>query len=285
MADKKIRKERTGGRKATPSARRSSHPERRDMPHWQYVAIAIIVTSFALFIAYHLFIKKLIYTITPCEGLKVYATCIPKGYSVYGIDVSRHQGKIDWKKLAKENPEDAPITFAYMKACEGSDHKDIHFDRNWKEAKENGFIRGAYHYFSTHSTGLAQANMFINTVNVASGDLPPMVDVEEIPEDKVQFMQELKIFVSKIQEHYGVKPIIYTYKKYKQKYMGDRFFDNYPTWIAHYYVHSLTVDKNWTIWQCSDRGELPGIDHKVDINIFNGELNQLENLRIKQLPE
>ena len=133
--------------------------------------------------------------------------------------------------------------------------------------------------------GLAQANMFINTVNVASGDLPPMVDVEEIPEDKVQFMQELKIFVSKIQEHYGVKPIIYTYKKYKQKYMGDRFFDNYPTWIAHYYVHSLTVDKNWTIWQCSDRGELPGIDHKVDINIFNGELNQLENLRIKQLPE
>lgn len=251
------------------------------MPHWQYVAIAILVTAATLFGAYHLFLKKLIYTFTPCEGLKAYGLCIPKGYSVYGIDVSRHQGDINWKVLAKENPTHAPVIFVYMKATEGSDHKDMRFDENWNEAKEHGFMRGAYHYFSTHSTGLAQANMFIKTVETAEGDLPPMVDVEEKPGDKKQFMQELKIFISKIQEHYGVKPIIYTYKKYKSRYMTDRFFDNFPTWIAHYHVDSLTVDKNWTIWQYSDKGILPGIEQKVDINIFNGELYQLENLRIK----
>lgn len=281
MAESKIKTNRTGGRRATPSARRSSSSRKKEMPKWQYIVIATILTAIAMFLAYHLLIKKLIYTISPCEGIKAYATCIPKGYSVYGIDVSRHQGKIDWETLAKENPKETPIVFAYMKACEGSDHKDIRFDYNWEKAKENKFMRGAYHYFSPHSTGLAQAKMFIKTVKTASGDLPPMVDVEEIPKNKVQFMQELKIFISKVQEHYGVKPIIYTYKKYKEKYLDDRFFDKYPTWIAHYYVNSLIVDKNWTIWQCSDKGELPGIGHKVDINIFNGELSQLENLRIK----
>ncbi|MBR5455918.1 MAG: glycoside hydrolase family 25 protein [Bacteroidaceae bacterium] len=280
MAKGKSTNNRTGGRKGT-SARRSSLPRRKNMPHWQYVAIAILVTAATLFGAYHLFLKKLIYTFTPCEGLKAYGLCIPKGYSVYGIDVSRHQGDINWKVLAKENPTHAPVIFVYMKATEGSDHKDMRFDENWNEAKEHGFMRGAYHYFSTHSTGLAQANMFIKTVETAEGDLPPMVDVEEKPGDKKQFMQELKIFISKIQEHYGVKPIIYTYKKYKSRYMTDRFFDNFPTWIAHYHVDSLTVDKNWTIWQYSDKGILPGIEQKVDINIFNGELYQLENLRIK----
>ena len=251
------------------------------MPKWQYIAIAAIFSATALFGVYHLFIKKLIYTMTPCEGLKVYGTCIPKGYSVYGIDVSRHQGDIDWGMLADRNPKEAPITFAYMKATEGSDHKDTCFDTNWEEAKRHGFIRGAYHYFGTRSTGLAQAGMFTRTVKTESGDLPPMVDVEEKPENPMQFIQELKIFISTIQEHYGTKPIIYTYKKYKNRYLTDRFFDNYPMWIAHYYVDSLTVDKNWTIWQCSDRGDLPGIDHKVDINIFNGEIHQLENLRMK----
>lgn len=281
MAKEKSISKKTGGRKET-SARRSSLPRRKNMPHWQYVVIATLITSIALFGAYHLFLKRLIYTITPCEGVKAYGMCIPRGYSVYGIDVSRHQGEIDWKMLANKNPRQAPVAFAYMKATEGSDHKDKRFDENWAGARENGFMRGAYHYFSTHSTGLAQANMFIRTVETQEGDLPPMVDVEEKPGDKTQFMQELKIFISKVQEHYGVKPIIYTYKKYKNRYLTDRFFDNYPTWIAHYYVDSLTVDKNWTIWQYSDRGTLPGIERDVDINIFNGELHQLENLRIKK---
>lgn len=283
MAEITKMKKTAGGQKIKPSGHRpSSYNSRKHMPHWQYIAISASITAVALFLTYHLFIKTLIYTITPCNGLKVFETCIPKGYSVYGIDVSRHQGEIDWGRLSNENPKEAPITFAYMKATEGSSHKDAQFDKNWEKSREHGFMRGAYHYFSTKSTGLAQASMFIKTVNALDGDLPPVVDVEEKPQDITLFIQELKIFISKIHDHYGVKPIIYTYKKYKQRFLTDRFFDSYPTWIAHYYVDSLTVDKNWTFWQCSDRGRLPGIDRKVDINIFNGELHQLENLRIKE---
>lgn len=271
----------TGGRKNTSARRSSSRRKRREMPNWQYVAIAAIASSVIMFFAYHLVFKHTLFRFTPCYGIKAYGTCIPKGHSVYGIDISHHQGDINWEKFQKENPKETPVSFVYMKASEGSDHKDTRFDKYWGKAKEHGFMRGAYHYFSPYSTGLEQANMFIKTVKLEKGDLPPMIDVEEKPADKAQFMQELKIFIAKVEEHYGMKPIIYSSKKYKKRYLNDRYFDRYPTWIAHYYVDSLEIDRNWTLWQCSDRGRIPGIGRNVDINIFNGEIEKLNKFRKK----
>ena len=272
---------RPGGRKSSSVRRSTPRKTTREMPHWQYVVIATAITAIVLFIAYHLVFKQVIYRFTTCNGIKIYNTCIPDGYSVYGIDISHHQGKINWEKFKEENPKELPVKFVYMKACEGSDHKDTRFDTNWEQAKENNFTRGAYHYFSPYSTGLAQAEMFIKTVKLENGDLPPMIDVEEKPENKTTFMQELKIFITKIEEHYGMKPIIYSSKKYKKRYLDDKFFDRYPTWIAHYYVDSLEVDQNWTFWQCSDRGRLPGISKNVDINIFNGTDETIESFKKK----
>lgn len=282
MAQAKKTANRTGGRKSTSARRSSSHKKRNhEMPHWQYIVIATLVSSVVLFIAYHLMFKQVLYRFTTCYGEKIYGICIPKGYNLYGLDISHHQGDIDWEKFANENPKEHPISFVYMKACEGSDHKDTRFDKNWESARKHGFTRGAYHYFSPYSTGLEQASMFTKTVKLEKGDLPPMIDVEEKPENKTLFMQELKIFITKVEDHYGVKPIIYSGKKYKKRYLNDIFFDRYPTWIAHYYVDSLEVDQNWTFWQCSDRGKLPGINRSVDINIFNGGQSKLDSLRIK----
>ena len=270
----------TGGRKKNTSARRSSsRKQAKEMPHWQYILIAMLVSSIVMFIAYHLVFKQVIFRFTTCEGIKIYETCIPKGYNVYGLDISHHQGKINWEKLKRENPKENPIRFIYMKATEGKDHKDTQFDTNWQKAKEHGFTRGAYHYFSPHSTGLEQATMFTETVKMEKGDLAPVIDVEEKPTDKALFMQELKIFIAKIEEHYGIKPIIYSGKKYKARYLNDKYFDRFPTWIAHYYVDTLEVNQTWTIWQCSDRGRLPGINRNVDINIFNGTPETLENFK------
>ena len=272
----------TGGRKKNTSARRSSSRKQvKEMPHWQYILIATLVSSFIMFIAYHLMFKQVLFRFTTCEGLKIYETCIPKGYDVYGLDISHHQGKINWEKFEKENPKEHPIQFIYMKACEGSDHKDTQFDTNWEKAKEHGFTRGAYHYFSPYSTGLEQATMFIQTVKLEKGDLAPVIDVEEKPANKALFMQELKIFIAKLEEHYGMKPIIYSGKKYKARYLNDKYFERFPTWIAHYYAEQLEVKSEWLIWQCTDKGEIPGINHKVDINVFNGELQQLNELVIK----
>ena len=271
-----------GGRKKNSARRPSSTRKRpRVMATWKYVTIAILTTVGVLALAYYPLLRPAFHRFTTCNGHKIYGTCIPKGYSVYGIDISHPQGKIDWEKLERENPKENPIRFVYMKACEGKDHKDTQFDTNWKMAKEHGFTRGAYHYFSPYSTGLEQAAMFIKTVKIEKGDLAPVIDVEEKPKDRALFMQELKIFIAELEQHYGIKPIIYSGKKYKERYLNDKYFDRFPTWIAHYYVDTLEVNQRWTLWQCSDRGRLPGINRDVDINIFNGTANNLENFKKK----
>ncbi len=281
MAEKKRIQKRTGGRKIT-SARRSSSPAvASPMPRWMYVTAIALTAAVALYLIYSLFFRPYFYRFRPCYGHKHYEICLPSGYTVFGIDISRHQGNIDWEKFQAENPPEAPISFVYAKATEGSDFTDINFHDNFDAAREHGFMRGAYHYFSTKSSGLAQAQMFIRTVKLEKGDLPPMVDVEEKPGNKKQFIQELKIFISKIEEHYGVKPIIYTYRKYKERYLKEPFFGRYPSWIAHYYIDALDEKTNWLIWQCSDIGEVPGIPQNVDINIFNGSIEQLKSLGIK----
>ena len=281
MADKRKISKRTGGRKNT-SARRSSSPTvGSTMPRWVYVSLIILATSIALVLIYALFFRPYFYRFRPCYGQKHYEICLPSGYTVFGIDISRHQGNINWEKFEKGNSVEAPISFVYIKATEGQDFTDTNFEENFKAAKQHGFLRGAYHYFSTKSTGREQAQMFIKTAKLTKGDLPPMVDVEEKPKDKKKFLQELKIFITKLEEHYGVKPIIYTYRKFKTRYLNDSFFEKYPSWVAHYYIDALDSESKWLIWQCSDIGEIPGIPHNVDINIFNGNMEQLKSLRIK----
>lgn len=281
MAEKKKIQKRTGGRKTTSARRSSSRPKRSEMPPWLLVLLVVALSVVALYITYLFFFRPYFYRFRPCYGHKQYEICLPAGYSVYGIDISRYQGKIDWKKFAENNPADAPISFVYIKATEGSDFTDVNFKENFENARKHGFLRGAYHYFSTHSTGAAQAQMFIKTAQLQKGDLPPMIDIEEKPKDKTKFIQELKIFIKCIEEHYGVKPLLYTYRKYKTSYLNDPFFARYPSWVAHYYIDSLDADVAWLIWQCSDMGEIEGIPENVDINIFNGSREQLNSLRLK----
>ncbi|MBQ3622143.1 MAG: glycoside hydrolase family 25 protein [Bacteroidaceae bacterium] len=285
MAAEKDKKTKTGGRKKNTSARRSSSPRKKakasERPTWIYAIVAVLFSCIFIAGAYYIFFRPYFYRFRPCYGTRHYGICMPSGYSVYGLDISRHQGNINWSVLKEGSPENAPIEFIYIKATEGSDFSDVQFKENFAQAKQHGFIRGAYHYFSRHSNGLAQAEMFIKSVKLEKGDLPPMVDVEERPKNRKQFLQELKIFIAKIEEHYGVKPIIYSYKKYKEKYLTDSFFDKYPLWIAHYYVTKLDEDIEWLMWQCSDIGSVPGIKGNVDVNIFNGNKEQLKSILIK----
>lgn len=271
-----------GGRKKNPSRRPSSTRKRpRVMATWKYVTIAALITIAVLALAYHPFLRPAFNRFTPCNGHKIYGACIPKGYSVYGIDISHHQGEINWKRLKKGNPEEPPISFVYIKATEGCDHTDTRFEKNWSAAKNSGYPRGAYHYFGSVSSGERQAKAFISKVKLEPGDLPPMVDVEEEPKNAAAYREELKKFISILEEHYKVKPIIYTYKKFHERHIDNVHFEGYPLWIARYNVADPGITDKWTIWQCTENGRLPGINHKVDINVFNGTAEDLENLRIK----
>jgi hypothetical protein len=91
----------------------------------------------------------------------------------YGIDVSAHQGSIDWRAVADDG-----IGFAYVKATEGGDHTDSRFRRNWDGAEAARLERGAYHFFTLCTSGAAQARHFLQIVPPEAGALAPAVDLE-----------------------------------------------------------------------------------------------------------
>jgi lysozyme len=207
---------------------------------------------------------------------------IPNGYQVHGIDVSRYQRKVTWERVTKMQVGKIRITFAFIKATEGTSLKDPEFENNWKNAKEAGVIRGAYHYFLPNISPKDQAAKFVQTVRLRSGDLPPVVDVEETRGmTKAQIQKYTKEFLDLLEKHYNVKPILYTNRDfYKRYFVGHEDFKGYRFWIAHFHVTNFSMpgDENWHFWQHSDRGNINGITERVDFNVFNGSSDALRKL-------
>lgn len=213
-----------------------------------------------------------------------YKIRIPKGYEVHGIDVSWYQGQINWKKIAEMEDDDVNIHFTFIKATEGILLADRKFQRNWDESKKAGIIRGAYHYFKPNKSGYWQARFFLQTVNFKEGDMLPVLDIEERgKETRAEFQANLKKFLNEVEKEVGVKPIIYSgYKFYEDNLAGD--FNAYPIWIAHYYrskLKPLSGQGKWNFWQHSDKARVNGIQHRVDMNVFNGNLSELEDFIIQ----
>lgn len=206
----------------------------------------------------------------------------PEGFSIHGIDISHHQGEINWKKLRNAEVKGEPICFVFIKATEGKSLLDENFNDNFYQAQEYGFLRGAYHYFKPHISATDQAHYFLKQVHLESGDLPPVLDIEErgtltIP----QLRKAALTWLKKVEKQYGVPPIIYTNYKFKRDYLNTKDFDRYPYWIAHYYVSTLSYKGAWRFWQHTDCGRLDGIKNKVDLNIYNGSMYDLKHLCIE----
>lgn len=267
-------------RRRTPS--KTKKTARTAMPSWLRNVLAIFIIAIFSGVFYYFFIRPYAYRWKPCYGLKAYGICVPCCYDVHGIDISHYQGDIDWLELMQSRLTDYPIEFVFMKATEGGDHGDDTFARNFSEAGKHGFIRGAYHFFSPKTDPLKQADFFIRTVKLAPGDLPPVLDVEVTgKKTKKELQQNIKRWLDRVEAHYGVKPILYTSYKFKTRYLDDSIFNTYPYWIAHYYVDSVKYEGKWHFWQHSDVGTVPGIDEDVDLNVFNGSLEELKRMTIK----
>ncbi len=210
----------------------------------------------------------------------------PDGYEIRGIDISHHQGKIDWDRLRNAMINGSPVRFVIIKATEGSQYVDENFEDNFDQALENGFIRGAYHYFSIRSSARSQAYFFLSKVKLEQGDLPPVLDVEHKPADMSteDFQREVLAWLHIVEDRYQVKPIIYTYYRFKDKYLSDERFNGYPYWIAHYYVDKMEYKGEWKFWQHTDAARLPGIKGYVDLDIYNGSFYDLRQLLIPDIP-
>ena len=246
--------------------------------HWLFTGI-VAVALLAFF--YHFFIRPYSYRWKPCHGYKGYGVCLPISYKVHGIDVSHHQGAIDWAAVKSTEKQEFPIRFVFMKATEGGDYKDRRFAENFRKAGEAGLIRGAYHFYNPNTDPIRQADFFISQVKLERGDLAPVLDIERKPHDKAQLQADLKKFLNRIEQHYGVRPIIYTSYKYKTRYLDSPEFDNHPFWIAHYYVDMLSYNGTWHFWQHTDYGTVPGIETNVDLNVFNGTIEDLKDYMVK----
>ncbi|MCW3089210.1 MAG: glycoside hydrolase family 25 protein [Ferruginibacter sp.] len=207
---------------------------------------------------------------------------IPVNYTIHGIDVSRHQAVIDWADVKAMQIQNVKIGFGFMKATEGIQSVDGRFRKNWFDAKKAGIPRGAYHFFNAGKSGKAQAENFIETVNLEKGDLPPVLDVEQIRGTSVANLQQrVGDWIKVVEKHYGVKPIIYTNADFYKNYLAGKF-DDYPLWVAHYLVKDKPrIKRNWIFWQHNETGRVNGINAFVDFNVFNGDSTDFSNLLIQ----
>ena len=207
---------------------------------------------------------------------------IPKGYNLHGIDVSRYQKTINWKAVKEMEAQRIRLKFAFIKATEGEGIVDPQFRRNWLHAEEVNIPRGAYHFFIASRDAEIQAKNFIRIVKLKKGDLPPVLDVEvlnavSVPQLQAGVLKWLRI----VEDHYGVKPIIYSSANFYKYHLGEKF-DQYPLWVAHYGPKKRPrIHRQWTFWQHSETGRVNGIKAPVDFNVFYGDSLDLENLKIQ----
>lgn len=199
-----------------------------------------------------------------------------------GIDASGHAGQIDWQELHA-----AGHTFAFIKATEGVDLVDPSFDLWWPAIKEAGIVRGAYHFYVTEDDPEEQAEFFISRAELAPGDLAPVVDVELIGHGtKAGLADRLRTFLSILEEHYGVKPIIYTSAKFWNRHLDDSF-GAHPLWVAEYEVDEPALPigwEEWHLWQHSGDAPVPGVEKGVDLSRVNKSGVDLSKLVIPGPP-
>jgi lysozyme len=236
-----------------------------------YIIVAAIVTALGtyIFIAYKLKHKEEAarFALYPDFGIQ-----LPLGYEIHGIDVSSYQGVIYWPAVAQMHDQDVNIKFAFIKATEGLNNVDKQYNRNWQQAKAANITRGAYHYFLATKSGRLQAQNFINTVKLEPGDLPPVLDVEELYGVRPDSLRSrINSWLRTVEAAYNVKPIIYTSATFYKNFLGHDF-DEYPLWVAHYFVQQQPgVDENWYFWQHNATGKVNGIRTRVDFNVFSGD--------------
>lgn len=217
----------------------------------------------------------------PFKGYDSLGVRVPQGYEVLGIDVSHHQREINWQQVSAMRDVGLKMHFAFMKATQGTYLSDPNFKQNWQEARANYLVRGAYLFFDPRQNGQQQAGLFIKTVSLQSGDLPPVIDFEElygVQQDVA--IRRLHECARALAQHYNVKPIIYTYADFYQQHLSE-VCESFPLWVAHYRGWGgPRVARNWHFWQFSDEAQVDGIGSRVDCNVFNGTREELLELTL-----
>lgn len=208
--------------------------------------------------------------------------------SVRGIDISYHQGVIDWEKVAADG-----IDFAFIRASRATVSDigpDTQFSNNWRGAKANGIKRGAYHFFRSDKDAETQAEIFLDQLGSDYGEFPPVIDVEmdsvnPYPFSRTDWINGISTWTEIVESRTGMKPIIYTGYGFWAKINTEAFSDH-TLWVAHWTEDECpTIPSawdDWMFWQtCEGCASVDGIERAdgtrrgVDANVFNGDMDQL----------
>lgn len=202
------------------------------------------------------------------------------GSHLRGVDVSHHQGRIDWSELAGHD-----ISFAFIKATEGGDWTDPRFEENWLGAKRAGVLPGAYHFFTLCRDAREQAEHFLTIVGDMEGALLPALDAEQMGQCRDgPTMQDVAggvlTFLDTVHGAIGTRPVIYTTKTFYAKHLdgktpGERF------WLRALIAPPGFGPEDWMFWQYSDNGRRRGIGGAVDLNLFAGDTQDMDQLRVR----
>jgi lysozyme len=244
--------------------------------------ITVIVLAVTLLVAVIIIMtERYSYHNSPRQPVNTHLHQRINKFQIHGIDISHHQGVIDWQQV-KHPDSTQRFNFAFIRATVGM-NKDQRFKENWEAALDQGFSRGAYHYYWSNVNSTKQAYHFIETVSIAKGDLPPVLDIEDISnvQNKKSLRKGLKNWIQIIETHYGVKPIIYSGEAfYRDVLKADAYFNDYPrVWIANYNgVASPRI--SWDFWQYTNRMSVNGIETLVDANVFKGSLEEFNRLLV-----
>lgn len=199
-----------------------------------------------------------------------------EGALVDGIDVSSHQGDIDWEKVAANDD----IRFAYVKATEGETYRSPHYLANVRQARSLGLLVGSYHYLSTTSPISEQCRNFVSTIGQINQDLIPMIDVEDRGEwSRSQLIDSLSVMAHMLEQHFGHKPMIYSTMDFYNLNLSPQF-NKYPLYIGRYSSSppSISWEGEYTIWQFTEDGIMAGINVYVDLCRFHPDHDLAELL-------
>lgn len=207
--------------------------------------------------------------------------------TVPGIDVSYWQAGIDWSKVKATGQR-----FAFVKTTEGEGYSDPTFEVNWAGAKEAGLLRGAYCFFHPNQDALKQADRFLGVLQAAddAGELPCVLDLEVtdgVAKDKI--IAKAKVWLDSVEQRAGRKPIIYSGVSFLETSFTDSgggvpaWAQDYALWLGWFpkhYTPGMTPMMprgwpKWTFWQYHDKASIAGIDTAVNLDVFNGTVEEL----------
>jgi lysozyme len=216
---------------------------------------------------------------------------------IKGIDVSHHQGNINWSKVYNSG-----YVFAFVKATEGVGWTDKNFTTNMNEGRDAGMLMGAYHFATPYTKGkndaVAEAQYFVNKSRgyLESGYLRPALDLEDLEyikgykrPDKKRLSRWVHEWMNTVKNATGVEPILYVNSNYAKNYLNESV-NKYDLWIANYGcdpdkppdTKACGIWADWDFLQYTEKGSVPGISGNVDLDIFNVNRSRLNTVIIKK---